>query len=209
MEKMKQNISVKLPPLNLYLNDLVDLDELLQEHFNETDVRTKEYKYNSIGEFIENKKDLTNEITIYDGFSFEFIIRLGGYRNTIDHENDIKMIGIATKVASILKKRKRKFGYEIRLIMSSIVVFIVYVLIHTLFGHSAELDPFWFVIVIGALLFYRWIDRFRCLKIYRYNFDDKPSFFKRNKDKLIVGAITLLVGAGLGFFVQYLVKRYL
>lgn len=125
--------------------------------------------------------------------------------------SDAKYIGIIQKISDLLEKRQGR----LKMYLSKIdyYIFFLYISIPPMiFGFTLEevmsyVEPFflyvWLMLLIIAYLLYMYKN-----KIYLYERSNKNNFFIKNKDQLLTGIISAILGGLAVLFVQYIVDYF-
>ncbi len=217
MEKIKNPIHKKLPPLVLYLDDIQELCEFLKVIAKRpVIIETCNYKLNTLEELSKLKEEKTNSITFKCDEPF-FSIELhksGGFifisKTKIE---DVEAEGIVASIEKILLPHRKSFvfstvsnSYLGSLLLGASTTQLVIGKI----GKSNNLILYLFALALFIISVFWTILGFR-LSIKRYNTvflklrKESASFWKRNKDQIIVGVVTAVITAIVSSFVTVLI----
>lgn len=214
MEKLPKIIYETVPPVKLYLDDLQEIETLLKEHYGDKiEIRTKEYKFNSVDglQQLDEPKIYHLKISVGEGiFASDVEMELKRSEATIFCRTDTpKDHGIVNKLKELLLNRKR-LARKLRplwflcLIASLVVLY--------LFQRYSTSLPIILVLAIIALILVTlqlWIVladiRYHCIIIPKWK-RDAPSFWTRNKDQIWLLIIGAIVGAIITAIVTLLLK---
>ncbi len=202
---------ITCPKVIIFKEDLEQLAELFSDNFNEIEIEADGFKLANISEINELKKDIITDFKIggrdKDTHTNEMSIdisRKSGYIYITSY-NDTKCIGVKNKIDEILIRRRKLIN-----IIDSKWIFILPALINFILfyilGSSKNYDlgnyiayslliiliSFLLIITLIAIPF------FITNAIHLKYSHEKPSFYKRNKDNIIVGAICAMFGTVIG-----------
>lgn len=211
MKKITKSILKNLPYTKLYLEDLEWIFDLLKEEgFKQIQIKTNEYELTP-EELTKIKENELSSITIRAFNPFLIIIELG---SSLGHdakiytsEDTTKAIGIVEKIRKLFKKRRRLvltyitkpwFALIVALVMQSIALLILKFdgnkLLYTiLFASSLIFIGFAFFLDTGYIFP-------KNLIILDYN-KDRPNFWIRNKDRIIIMILTIIFTAMITIFI--------
>jgi hypothetical protein len=202
MEKIKKQAYIRIPPLILDYNDIVELVDLLKDVSKDIKIIADEYRIDCIEELknISKQKIKKFEITIYDPYiNIEMsrsLIMLWGYK-----EEPLSW-GTIVKVSEYLKGKQRK-NWTIQKYFSSIMFggLIINTIKQTkLLFESARLTLVIFISVflfaISLFLFIRmiYIDGFNYTIIYLSENKKEKSFLFRKKDEIVLVLFSAVIG---------------
>jgi len=203
MRKVKESISRRFKPANLYVDDVLRIVEIFKEISSEVELVAEGYAFEDVSELKEIPKDYIHklEITIkrpYISLGFDED-NLGMYVAEDTPENR----GIIDMVSEYINS-KGSFWFIVT--RSRIVWVLLFILILIflncstwLLGEEAlitRISLFGISLIFTALLWIvdRNIDK-RYNVIFLTNRREKASFLRRNKDRIILAAISILIGA--------------
>jgi hypothetical protein len=206
MKKKKQSHIENLRPVILYLDDIEQIVEIFKTISDKVEISTEEYKYENISELQnlsdERLSDLNIEIK-------EPYVSLGFKKCNVSlyrADDDAVTVGLCEKLKEFLFRHTRKFSRIMYIV--PIWSFFIGVGSSTLVigTHRSDVNRIFIGCIVLAcgivLTLISWYLRFnRFSTIYLQRKKEFPSFWKRNKDELVVnilvGCICLLVGYSL------------
>lgn len=203
MKKRPQNFSQDFKMPHLFREDLEDIENIIKDLSpREFKFETKDFEYNSIQE-ISKDFMVVNDFHVQTQSPYISIDFRGSSARIYSGDDDIKTIGVVKKIADIISKRERVFLWYLSNSAPFIVpaLFFSFILLLASTVHK-EVKPsvVWYIIVSTAfLLSGLWgvigirstLKNFSLIEfVYRKN---KPSFFLRNKDQIIVGIIVAII----------------
>ncbi len=209
MEKLPKSIYRSLPLLRVYLDDLQEIENILKEHFDgKVEVRTKDYKIDSVEELQKLKDTQINHIRFIGG-TFDLDVELKPDNGNIYCTQDCPLNrGIVSQIEELLLKRKRRFDINLAKLWW---VALIYSLV-TLFwfiksGFSISIKVSLALtggsILIMTYYYYIWrADNRRHSIVILKHKTESPSFWQRNKDQIWL----LLIGGVVGSFLTLLVQ---
>lgn len=214
MKDINQPISIKLPHLELYLDDLEEIIKIIKNE-NPTSIiletNGKEFEFEEINKL---KTEKINNLKIAVHFStFEnYTITFDKYGvNIYCYEGKTLYQGLTKKIEDYLKNRKRLFG---KIAISSIphismgaLLPIMYFYVSFVVAIKNNAENKTSLTLIGLLLLILFIFsvflgfKYKSI-IYLKNRSEYKNFFLRNKDQifvqLLVGLVILIIGFILG-----------
>lgn len=218
MKKIEKPIYKKLPPLVLYLNDIQELYKFLKEITDEQVViETNGYRLNSPDELSGIEKDKTNSFTIKyeesffkDDYSRVEICLEQNHGSIYVNREDIKAQGIAANIEKILLPHKKSNVPHIVsnvLFICSLVIFILSLKYPNSNTSIVLIGIVSFIgiaclALLGHLHSYRWYNT-----VFFKSRKEAPSFWKRNKDQIIVGIVTGVIVAIISSFVTVVITK--
>lgn len=211
MKKLKQSWQREYKPLRLFKNDLEDIVNIAKE-YEQIDaedwkknitINAKNYELDNISELKEIREEFISDFYLNVGVS-SLVLRLSEHSISlrVDDDRNMLLMGIAHKIDDILESRQRRFNF---LFTYSGRLFIFYLPSLILFGFFAGVllaAKSYFLSAFSAIAsIYVAVKApdisVRYATIILSYFSERPNFFKRNKDKIIVNAITAIVTVGL------------
>jgi hypothetical protein len=212
------------PKVILFKEDLEQLAELFNSNFGEIEIEADGYKLADISEISELKKDIICDFRIsgkekdnyFDKMSLDISIK--STYISIDSRNDTKCLGVKNKIDEILRSRRRIL--DIRPFFNSYWSIIILIL-------SIFISPFIFIyyknvinkehielyfLVAFLTIPILWLSLFSLSNfIYnsihlKYSWEE-PNFFKRNKDRIIVGILCAIVGSVGTLILSFIIKK--
>lgn len=213
MQKLKKNRFTYFKISRYYINDIKNIINIIKENYNDSEIIANDYKIVDISEILDNNIVNINsfEIKAYNPYiSVEIKENLiSVYISDID---DINLLGIESKICSILKKGEKKLLN----ILSSNIFGIPFGLI-TGFLLSRFLisnNKVFFIIGLFMALIYVawsiWAYNIRIKRrgiIYLNDISSMPNFFKRNKDAIILSSSGAILGGIITYIITLLTSK--
>jgi hypothetical protein len=215
MEKIKKTIDRKLPPLVLYLDDIQELYEFLKGIAKKTVViETCNYRLNSPDELSKLKEEKTNSIAFECNEPYLSVNLYESGGSILISKRDIgdnEAEGIAVNIERILLSRKRSVVFSIvskPYFIGSLCGFSVFLALSSKNSESFILPLFslasFIVTVCGFVFGYLFSLRWYNTVFFKLR-KESPSFWKRNKDQIIVGVVTAVITAIITSFVTAII----
>jgi hypothetical protein len=212
MEKIKKSINIEIPPLKLYINDLIDIFKIFKDNFKSFKIKTDEYLINSIDELETYHKKIINELNFESSDPFIHLNLHRSGASIYSSNDDAFSSGIAYKLYNILKKNLNK----LRFFSNNWIQIPLQLLFLIFLTLSLKFKKIIFVlitifIILFIIFWIIWSVRFSMRNhtiIYLYK-KNEDNFFKRNFDKLLLRLITLILGSLLTIIVQIILKKIL
>ena len=210
MEKVKKNLLKNYPILRLYKSDLEKIFKLFKDHYPEIEIVADGFKLDDFSELSKiNKQEIFDfEISAHNPFlSVDF--SRNSARIYLSDEDDIKLRGLADKIADILSERKSYLRFFANPWTPNLICLIGFILIFSLSKEVKTplyLFPF-YILFIG--LWYFWGIKIATKKhslIYLYDYSSAPSFFKRNKDRILLAILSAAIGGIITLIISLLLK---
>jgi hypothetical protein len=111
-----------LPKIHLYLDDLMDIEAVFRGVCKTVKVQAANYEFASVSDLPLLERPQVNEVEINgtDPYCY-FEIRPYLARVIVSNTDDVRQVGLATKVREIVEKRKTKVGkpYLVSLVRST------------------------------------------------------------------------------------------
>lgn len=206
MREIKKTWKKKYKPLKLFKDDLEAIVNIAKE-YEQSDVEkwqkkieitAENYQLDNISELEKIKKEVISYFGLNVGFS-SLRLQLSKYSLSLEvgDDNDILLIGIATKIDSILQKRQRRFNFVFtyggRLILCYLIVLLCGVLASVFF--ILKIYYLLLICIIAAIYIVAKAEDVpsQCLTIIMSHSAETPNFFKRNKDKILVNTIVAII----------------
>jgi len=217
MEKIKKSISKIFPYVKLYRDDIDELIEILEENkFKDIEIRTGNYKLNSSEiEKLKERKISNIQISAYDPFfiSVELNSRYGsnGARVYTSEDSTIAL-GVIGKISQLFKKNRRFIltltttpWFALSVVMAGQILAI---LLKKFFDNT----PLFITLLICSYAFFLFaffLDSgylfSKNLVILDYRID-RPNFWIRNKDKLLITLLTVILTALVTYYITIWTK---
>ena len=217
MEKLKQSISKDLPITLIYLDEVAELWNLLEQNkkeYGEIEVTTKEHKFQNIKEFQELPIEKIHNLKLH--LSNPYIsIDLSSYSTRLYASEDTnEIIGLVTKIEAILLKGKRRI---VNFISNPYLRIFFGAPFGIILGLLSKKDKLYIILTIGFLVLFliifsvvtfRLSSKQHSTIILSYRKNNK-TFWNENKNQIILLIIGALVGTILTILGQIIFKKYL
>jgi len=206
------------PRVILFKEDLEQLVELFQSNFADINIQADEYKLTDISEINGLKKEIIYDFRIRgkDNFSNEMSLDISKNSTYISFNgyNDTKFFGINKQIDNIFKRRRRVLNLlnSIRFILL-LYFSLQFLLIYNKNKIAKEYYHYIFIIFTIILVFI--LLAFHYLYTYINNLIhlnyswEKHNFFKRNKDRIIVGIICAFFGSIATLIVSFIINKFI
>lgn len=215
MEKVKKSLRKHYPILRLYKSDLEKIFNLFKDNYPEIEIVADGFKLDDFFELSKiNKQEIVDfKISADDPEDFlgnSISVEFSKDSTTIylSDEDDIKLRGLAAQIGDILSDRKS----YLRFFATFWAPFLSFLILETLIGflikESVALIQLLTVLLVAMLLV--WGSRLDTKKhslIYLYDDSSASSFLKRNKDKILLSAISALMGGIITLVIAWLLKK--
>lgn len=211
MEKNVYSKSLKILPVKIYLEDLDEIISILNEDGSrKIEIKTREYKLTP-DEFKQKYKDENlnyleiNSNNPYINVDF-------GYSNGVriySGDDSASSVGIIEKIKNIVKPKRKIFNLFLgrNNYNFSIIFILCWFLILLFFNHLATKEFYlvgFIVYIVFSALFM--LPLFNRNNIIVSNKKDRPSFFIRKSDDLVIAIISAFLGGVIGAIAMYFIK---
>ena len=206
MKRLDKSISKNFRPLLLYEEEIRDVVELLANRSKELEIKADGFAFETVDELF--KKFAPNrikqlEITTHDPYISIDLDRISA--RIYSGSSEPRPLGLFHQSASILQRHSRFYGFLCSYLMTWVAILIHIVVTNFLIKGKQGL------IVTGVFLIYwSWAMynlMLRHARIYLSKADSPGAFWFRNKDNLLVGLITGILGVVLGVVIErYILK---
>jgi uncharacterized membrane protein SpoIIM required for sporulation len=224
MEKIPQSWEKNYKPLKLFKDDIEEIVKIITAGPAETDIHIEvdEFRLDNPSELNEIKKDIIKEL--YIGVeTFMLQLRLGR-KNAhlwVGDKDNTMLMGIAIRIDEILRKRQRFLGYLSFGIRPQLTYFFlgfpIGVFLFLSFARTSHTPLFvllliaFLIIGLGGIAYFLYFQHhFSTIRMF-YSYE-KPNFFKRNKDTILVNVIVSIVSLVVGVFgtllAQWITKKF-
>lgn len=214
MKKVKKSYIKYYPFLRLFKRDIEEIIKLFKQNCESVEIYIDEYKLDDISEI----KDIGKQEVSY----FHIKSTLQAYLNlssksanfVLTNEDNLKLRGLETKIDQIFAGRKSAWNilnspwFIIPYTISTVCVVIWWLLSLTFLSLSLT----FFASIVGVMILglfplcisylLKYIDSNKHCVIFLCNPEERSNFFKRNKDRLIVGLVITIVGGIIAFILR-------
>jgi len=214
MKKLKKPLTKDLPPIKLYLDDLEAIFYVLEQKVKGIDITTEDYKLEDIKQLksLEIRKIHYLSIRCNDPYmSIEF---RGNSASIYFAEDSTYNRGILSEIEDILNKRKAFLG---RFFASNWATFVLggfsgfsFVVMLAMLRNES-LAYFWLFVGLVLLSIFFSVHSFR-LGLWNYctialsKRKEENSFWKRNRDPILVAIIAAIAGSLVTIFALWMLK---
>lgn len=216
----------KLPPAELYREDLQEIFNLINQvkmQDSKMQIETEDKIFDSTDELFDMDNKTIKELMI---MVFNPVIKFSAKENNAYiyvGEDTILNNGLVEKIIQIFQKRRTKYflgNPKTRNIIYWIFIMLIfssYIFIHSydqIFLYKYLNNYYMVTYFLFILLQSVSIVKDNIINNYRYcllHLDNKieiPSFWKRNKDKIFVDCLILLIGSVLTLLLQHIIKHF-
>lgn len=190
---------------HLYRDDLLAIEAILRDELKikKLKISTSDFEYDSIDEL--PKKGFSREFTISAHDPHYVNLSLHGGLATLNIRGEgLEIKGAGLAISEIVKKRQRGLLYHMGIFSPGMTIPLVLIFVYQA-GYTNK--PIFYVLSIvcltlGVLVFFMLVRRYSLVEFVEKT--DRPNFFIRNKDKLIIGLLFAVVGA----LVSFLLTKY-
>ncbi len=207
MDKIIHPISKQIPFVNLYLDDITEILEILEnEKFDKIEIKTLTHIYSK--DEIKTIKPNEQITDIYSHNPFYISINFNN-RNGIHlySSNDSTLAeGVIKKIESILQRQKRRvsnFLIKYKHLLTTILPIVIVILF---IKNIITMAIFVIALILGSILntSLTFVKYFNKNIFYLINKSERSSFFIRNKDELILLIISNVFTMLITLFISYL-----
>lgn len=199
MKRIPKPIHSSLKCPHIFRNDIEDLERILTDNLKAKDfkIATNNYEFDSVKD-IPNDLEKTHELTIRTSVPYISITLSGNGANIYLPGDDLAAKGALADLLEVFKRRQRLPRYACinSLYLVSLGIFFPSV------GQILDRNSFWStVFIVVGIIFLTLLIAGLIFSLHKYstiefvNKTDKPGFFKRNYDRIILGIFFAILGA--------------
>jgi len=225
MKEKAKRIEHKFKMPHLFLDDLETIENTIKKEFPQSKYKleTKELEFESLSEIPKNLSITRNfYISVWnDSESFYSRIDVNfhqwGASISTDYYDDAKTFGLFNKIVEIISKRERKLLYwwlKLNPFMVGLL-FISALISVELLVHKKQKNAIFVWLLIAMLLasiccyfIGEYINTRKFSIIEFVHKKEKPNFFKRNKDSIIIAIIGAIFGSLFTLIIQFIIKLF-
>ena len=209
MKKSIRTGSLNLPPLRIYIDDILYLCDLIKNSQSDSMLNIGEFEFEDINEIQDLREKYVRDVWIRNRETGVVFSMSGSAATILFHENDPVSVGIASKIKDRLMKR-RSWSQEfmsgtystITILSISILLSFLIVSITKYFEIVFFKDQMWLVAIsimvfIALMTFSIKLSNIKNILIMTEEKND-GRFWSRNKDKILVGLIFMILGTIVG-----------
>lgn len=201
MRELKKSISVDFPPVRLYLDDVEQLFNILKKRAKSVNIETEKYELDDVAHLKEIKSDKIHKLTLSSSNPYISIDFESDSARVYISEDTTLNRGILSEIEDVIKRCRRRIAHIFHkshpeFYLSAVAALSV-LQVHEymkgwLFGAFTALiiTP----IVLG-IIFYCKIDFYQYSTIILSERHGQDTFFKRNRDGIVVGIIVAIITA--------------
>jgi len=212
MRKLRKPIIKELPPVKLYLDDLKSIHDLLQEKVKSIDITTEAYEVEDIKQLKDLEVKEIHYLSIKCSNPYMSIEFRPSSASVYFAEDSTYNRGILSEIEDILNKRKsflRSFltSSWAELVLGGFVGFSFVAMLVMLKNES--LAYFWLFLGLVLLSIFFSVHSFR-LGLWNYctialsKRKEENSFWKRNRDQILVATIAAIAGSLVTIFALWM-----
>ncbi len=202
MNRLDRAIHRDLNALVLFEDDLRSLFSVLKEHCEDVRIITDDCQFADVDELISHFGPKRIKKLEIEADSPYIRIQLTDLSAQVSvASSQLASEGLFHKCVSILESHSHFYGR-----LCSYPVFLTVLIAHALFSRIAKdvLEPYLTIIYVSYSAWVIFIRVSRHSRIYLYKADNWDGFWIRNKDKLVLSAISGAVGFALGLIASKL-----
>jgi len=208
--RLPQSYSEAYPQVKLYLDDVEEIVKILKEISNEIEIKTEEYAFSDVSELTKTyAEDFTN---LEIGSRNPYInIAFRRYRLSVyASEQTLAILGAIQKIKDLLRKRKRSWilrRYYLVILIDTTLTLILARGVTSWFSVAPlPIDLLnGIVVVLNFSLIWKSYKIPHSLIIPQRRLE-RISFWKRNRDQILVGIICAILGGLFVSLLNYLTK---
>lgn len=208
MKRIDQSILSFYSPLILFLDDLTEILQIFKDADKSPEISTKEYLYDSIEEMQEKNK--SGRLTCLNIRTHTPYISLDltpyhAYLQSLSSR--VEAAGLFLNIDKVLRRRQRSASWLFSFGGRCFLAILLGVMVPILFRKGIIVGLISILVCGGSIVWTSWI-KAKChsLIILRPK-SGFSGFVQRNKDQLIVGIVTTILGAILGVIVTLVCLR--
>lgn len=215
MKKKTQNFSQSFKMPHLFREDLENIEIVIKSLSpREYKLETKDFEYNSVEEIpkdtnAENNFDIQVHCPSYISINFD-----KSNADIYTSDDDLEIVGAVKKITDIILKKERKFLWFLAKLAWGIIPLIVGWSFGKIATDQKEISRneafLTLAIIILSILLFIWgfytiYYKFSLVE-FKYQ-KDKPNFFIKNKDQIIVGIIVGIIVAFISVLLTLLLLK--
>lgn len=209
MEKKVRNVSVKLLPLTIYLDDIQKIEEILKKHSSSYRIETEDYTFDSVDEIVDSKLSHTKELSIVSSTPDVRIYFNDLSARITYQDDDLSACGLAEKIRLVVEGdpswlRKAVSWHSnvlVFLVVAIVTISLVWETVNLPFLDKGNLAMS--IFTATNLLWIAWVFLARHTTIYLVKKNEYKSFFS-----LVVKHGKKIVVTVLGAVILALIKKY-
>ena len=196
MKRIDKSPDIDLRQTNIYRDDLVFIESVLQElKVDRISLKLREFEYDSVSEIPTSQK-VSHKMQISSSNPSVYVTFHPMYANISSHDSSLEVQGAIRKIEERLNKRVRLFRHYLTILGAFLGAFLFFTgWIFTLIDTLPVVVRAWaaFVAILAIpLLSVVSIVRFKFYSTIHFE-AERGNFFTRNKDQLLVALITAII----------------
>jgi len=213
MKKKARSSYKQLKMPHLYWEDLMQIEEIIKNELQPSEYKIElgDYEYDNL---MEIPKDIskTNELYISAHSPYLSISFTKSSASLFAPDTDLRTVGAIAKCMEVLTRTERKVlssSSELAMWMGLTLTIISLASWAKFVRNDAFSIEAWIFAVVGVLSLIWWLFSYRN-HLYTYSViefvrsKDRPNFFVRNKDQIILGILSAIMGACALFILERL-----
>jgi hypothetical protein len=197
MKKLDTPQSKEYGPLVIWVDDLTRLFSELENYCSMVKLVADDLEFDSVEEFVtESRGRRPTTVTITARNPYITLELHQRHANLFVHSSELASVGLFLKLDVILSRceRKPKFLYRYLWVVISVSIF-------PAIFHIPPLKPYSFHGYWVSALLFSWMLYVASIHLRRFSIvhslhrENRPSFFRKNWDAIVIAVISALVGA--------------
>ena len=217
MKTIIDNYSIFLKPLKIEFNDIKKIFEVLSEVSKDYEIKTNETQFDNLEELTTISDDVIYDLNLISHSPFVSVqFKKNGSTHLYIEKNTLELRGALEKINNILKPKQvklynccAKLAKVLKVIFCITAIPILFLLNSKTPNKITIISVFiYFGLLISFVIFWASYGTYvenRYNRIYLHG--KKDTFWKRNKDSIIVGIITTIVSGIVSFIAGYFVGK--
>lgn len=209
MEKRKKSISINIPPVRLFLEDIKEIETIYKENFETFKIQTLDFELDSTEELESIEKDKLSYISFKSSNPNIEVELTPSNAKIYSCDDDVKYYGIVTKLKNILNKRTSPLRHVFKdwiLFFFISLPIIIYKYFpepkkHEVLFPICAVASMMIIIVYGALGYY-FVNKKHSV-IYLTNRSSQKNIISRNKYKIILAGISAIFASVVTLLIMY------
>jgi hypothetical protein len=200
MKRIKKSISIEIPPVRLFLEELKAIEKVYKEHFETYKIKTEDFELDSLDELRDIEKAELKNLSFESSNPYIRVAFSPRNATIFSFEDSVNSTGIVTKLKNISDKGITPLRY-----LSSAwcwvpfnVLFLIFVLLFPPKEYTVAfgigLASFTGMAIVWILWSYRFATKKHSL-IFLTSRRSQRNFFLRNKDQILLSVFSVVIGA--------------
>lgn len=201
MKKKTNRLCERLNPAKLYLDDIEKIVETMLQISDKVEISNEEYSFESLDELKELKQEALRNLEITASHPSRISIHFKKDSIYLHASDDAPASrGILEKIKEIVAQRSRRLVWLLNSNFLSGGFFALSMIVFIFYGVIDGNGYCFLAGIIGVIIGWFW--SWRSIRSQHFNYSviilkhriDAPSFFKRNRDKIIIAIIASVIG---------------